>query len=63
MTYCNARSLRTAAPAQKLAEEMAVQFRDYYETLGVSKSASDDDIRSAFRKLALHPRAELGLVR
>lgn len=36
---------------------MAVQFRDYYETLGVSKTASDDDIRSAFRKLArqYHP--------
>src|SRR5207248_11625411 len=36
---------------------MAVQFRDYYETLGVSKSASDDEIRSAFRKLArkYHP--------
>src|SRR5204862_6145252 len=36
---------------------MAVQFRDYYETLGVSKTASEDDIRSAFRKLArkYHP--------
>src|SRR6188474_2996383 len=36
---------------------MAVQFRDYYETLGVAKTASDDEIRSAFRKLArqYHP--------
>jgi curved DNA-binding protein len=36
---------------------MAVQFRDYYETLGVSKTASDTEIRSAFRKLArkYHP--------
>jgi curved DNA-binding protein len=31
---------------------MAVQFRDYYETLGVPKTASDDEIKSAFRKLA-----------
>jgi len=31
---------------------MAAQFRDYYETLGVSKSASADEIKSSFRKLA-----------
>jgi curved DNA-binding protein len=31
---------------------MAVQFRDYYETLGVAKTASADEIKSAFRKLA-----------
>lgn len=31
---------------------MPVKFRDYYETLGVPKTATADDIRKAFRKLA-----------
>ena len=36
---------------------MTTQKRDYYEVLGVSSSASDEEIRKAFRKLALeyHP--------
>src|SRR5213082_323745 len=36
---------------------MAVQFKDYYELLGVPRSASDEEIRKAFRKLArqYHP--------
>ncbi|HEY5036046.1 MAG TPA: DnaJ C-terminal domain-containing protein, partial [Chthoniobacterales bacterium] len=31
---------------------MAVQFRDYYETLGVAKTASAAEVKTAFRKLA-----------
>jgi curved DNA-binding protein len=31
---------------------MAVGFRDYYETLGVPRDASADDIRAAYRRLA-----------
>jgi curved DNA-binding protein len=36
---------------------MAVEFKDYYKTLGISRDANDDDIKKAFRKLArkYHP--------
>src|ERR1019366_7555596 len=36
---------------------MPVQYKDYYETLGVPRGASGDDIKKAFRKLArvYHP--------
>jgi curved DNA-binding protein len=43
---------------------MAVKFRDYYEVLGVPRTATADDIKQAYRRLArkhhpdLQPAAE-----
>src|SRR5690348_3202026 len=41
---------------------MATQTKDYYATLGVKKTASEDEIRKAFRKLArkYHPDVNPG---
>jgi curved DNA-binding protein len=38
-------------------EESRLEFKDYYATLGVDKSASKDEVQRAYRKLArkYHP--------
>src|SRR5581483_3670022 len=55
--------VRVGRPREKWSPTfMATQTKDYYGTLGVKKSASQDEIRKAFRKLArkYHPDVNPG---
>jgi len=42
---------------RQIAADLPVKFRDYYEILGLSREATQDEVRKAFRKLArkYHP--------
>lgn len=46
-TDCSSRSADL-----QLGSHMGVAYKDYYKVLGVARTASDDEIRKAFRKLA-----------
>jgi len=45
-----------------LEEAIRMEVKDYYQTLGVSTDASPEDVKKAFRRLALryHPDRNLG---
>lgn len=35
---------------------------DYYKLLGISRDASDDDIKKAYKKMVRHPPSHLALL-
>ena len=54
---CASKFAQAPGSAQSFASEMAVEFKDYYAVLGVPRTASADELKKAFRKLAreYHP--------
>ncbi len=44
--------VRASTQVRVVAPFMAVQYKDYYESLGVPRTASEAEIKKAFRKLA-----------
>src|SRR6266481_1389233 len=44
--------VRALPQVRVVAPFMAVQYKDYYESLGVARNASEAEIKKAFRKLA-----------